>query len=107
QAIDISRSYQQQLHVAVDSGIAFKGDELRVQTQTEHYEITLQRAWEQQTVAATSLAQLLHLDATVELVPQESELVPITLVDTNLALDALVNQALNARPELKQSESLV
>jgi outer membrane protein TolC len=107
QAIDISRSYQQQLHTAVDSGIAFKGDELRVQTQTEHYEITMQQALEQQKVAATVLAQVLHLDPTIELVAEESELVPITLVDTNLALDTLVNQALEARPELKQGDSLI
>lgn len=107
QAIDISRSYQQQIHTAVDSGIAFKGDELRVQTQTEHYEITMQQALEQQKVAATVLAQVLHLDPTIELVAEESELVPITLVDTNLALDTLVNQALEARPELKQGDSLI
>jgi outer membrane protein TolC len=107
QAIDISRSYQQQLRVAVESGVAFKGDELRVQTQTEHYEITLQQALEQQRVSAATLAQVLHLDPTVELMPQESELVPITLVETNRALDALVSQALRTRPELKQSGSLI
>ena len=107
QAIDISRSYQQQLQVAVESGVAFKGDELRVQTQTEHYEITLQQAWEQQTISAATLAQILHLDATIELVPQESELVPLALVETNVGLDTLVNQALKARPELKQGESLI
>ena len=107
QAIDISRSYQQQLRVAVESGVAFKGDELRIQTQTEHYEITLQQAWEQQKVSAATLAQVLHLDPTTELVPQESELVPLTLVDTNLALNTLVTQALKARPELKQGDSLV
>jgi outer membrane protein TolC len=91
----------------VESGVAFKGDELRIQTQTEHYEITLQQAWEQQKVSAATLAQVLHLDPTTELVPQESELVPLTLVDTNLALDTLVTQALKARPELKQGDSLV
>jgi outer membrane protein TolC len=107
QAIDISRSYQQQLHTAVGSGVAFKGDELRVQTQTELYEITMQQALEQQQVAAATLAQVLHLNPAIELVPQESELVPITLVETNQALDALVSQALKTRPELKQSDSLV
>lgn len=107
QAIDISRSYQEQLHTAVESGIAFKGDELRVQTQTEHYEITLQQALEQQQVAAATLAQTLHLDPAVELVPQESELVPMTLIETNVALSGLVSHALKTRPELKQSDSLI
>jgi outer membrane protein TolC len=107
QAIGISRSYQEQLHIAVESGVAFKGDELRVQTQTEHYEITLQQALEQQRVSAATLAQVLHLDATVELLPRESELVPLTLISTNLALETLVTQALKTRPELKQGDSLV
>jgi outer membrane protein TolC len=107
QAIKVSRAYQQQLHVAVGAGVAFKGDELRVQTQTEHYEITLQQALEQQRVAAANLAVVLHLDSRTELVPQETELVPITLVDTNSSMDSLVSQALQFRPELKQSHSLV
>src|ERR1019366_387133 len=35
EALKTSSDYQQQLHAAVSSGIAFKGDELRVQTRTE------------------------------------------------------------------------
>jgi outer membrane protein TolC len=107
QAIEVSRSYQQQLHVAVGAGVAFKGDELRVQTQTEHYEITLQQASEQKRVAAANLAVVLHLDSRTELVPQETELVPITLIESNSSMDSLVNQALQSRPELKQSHSVV
>ncbi len=107
QAIEISRAYQQQLHVAVTAGIAFKGDELRVQTQTEHYEVTLQQALEQQRVAGSSLAVVLHLDSRTELVPQEVELVPIILLETNSSMDSLVNRALEFRPELKQTQSLI
>jgi outer membrane protein TolC len=102
-----SQDYQQQLHVAVGSGIAFKGDELRVQSQTEHYDITLQQTLEQQRVAAANLARILHLDATVELVPAENELLPLTLIETNVAMDVLVGQALKSRPELKQSQALL
>ena len=76
EALKTSQDYQQQLHAAVSSGIAFKGDELRVQSQTEHYEITLRQALERQRVAAAELALVLHLDSTVELVPQDPELVP-------------------------------
>jgi outer membrane protein TolC len=78
-----------------------------VQTQTEHYEITLQQAVEQQRVSAANLAVVLHLDSRTELVPQEGELVPITLLETNSSIDSLVNQALQSRPELKQSRSLI
>jgi outer membrane protein TolC len=107
EALKTSHDYQEQLHAAVSSGIAFKGDELRVQTQTEHYEITLRQALERQRVAAAELALILHLDSTVELVPQDTLLMPITLFETNASMHTLVEQALRTRPELKQSQALV
>jgi outer membrane protein TolC len=106
-ALATSQDYQQQLHTAVSAGIAFKGDELRVQSQTEHYEIALRQALEQQRVAAANLAQLLHLDSRVELIPQETELLPLTLFETNSPLDKLVGQALASRPELRQSQAFI
>jgi len=107
EAVSISQDYQKQLHDAVVAGIAFKGDELRVQTQTERYQIALRQGLEQQRVAAARLAQILHLDSSIELVPRESDLVPLRLVETNAGLDLLVQQALNSRPELKESRALV
>ena len=107
ETLSISRDYQKQLHEAVGAGIAFKGDELRVQTQSERYQLALRQALEQQRVTAARLAQILHLDSSVELVPQDTDLVPLTLIETNTALDALVQQALRSRPELKQSQALV
>jgi outer membrane protein TolC len=107
EALRISQEYQQQIHDAVGVGIAFKGDELRVQTQTERTQIALRQAIEQQRVAASRLALVLHLDPAVELVAEESELLPLTLIQAAAALDGLVQQALRARPELKQSEALV
>ncbi len=106
EALKTSSDYQQQLHAAVSAGIAFKGDELRVQTQTERYEITLRQAQERQRVAAAELALVLHLDSTVELVPQDTLLAPITLFETNASMHGLVEQALRTRPELKQSQAL-
>ncbi len=107
QALQISQDYQQQLHAAVESGIAFRGDELRVQSETEHDQITLQQALEQERVAGATLARVLHLDARVALVSQDTGLLPLTLFPTNASMNALVEQALSARPELKQSEAFV
>ena len=107
EALSISQGYQKQLHDAVGAGIAFKGDELRVQVQTERYQLALRQGLEQQRVAAARLAQILHLDSSVELVPQDGELVPLTLIETNTPLDSLVQQGLRLRPELKQSQALV
>ncbi len=107
QARQTSQDYQHQLHEAVTVGIAFKGDELRVQTQTELYQIAERQALEQQRVTAANLARLLHLDPAVELVPQDSGLTRVTLFEADAQLDALVQQALRLRPELKQSQALV
>jgi outer membrane protein TolC len=107
QALETSQEYQQQLHAAVALGIAFKGDELRVQTQTERYQIAVRQALETQRVSAANLAQVLHLDPVVELVPVDTDLAPITLIETNAPLALLVEQVLHSRPELKQSEALV
>jgi outer membrane protein TolC len=107
ESLRISQDYQKQVHEAVSAGIAFKGDELRAQVQTEHYQVALRQGAEQQRLAAARLAVTLHLDASTELVPQNGDLVPIALVETNAALDSLVQRALRSRSEIKQSEALV
>src|SRR5207247_1065194 len=58
-------------------------------------------------IAAARLAQMLHLDPAVELVPNESELLPLELLSADAALDSLVAQALSLRPELQQNGALV
>src|SRR5262249_25502523 len=40
-ALKTSQDYERELHEAVGAGIAFRGDELRVQTQTKQYQIDL------------------------------------------------------------------
>jgi outer membrane protein TolC len=107
EAFQTSQDYQRQLHEAVEAGIAFKGDELRVQTQTKQYQILLRQSLEQQRLTAVELARILHLDPRVELVPQDNGLTRLTLVETNLPVDTLVERALTSRPELKQSTALV
>jgi len=106
ESLKISQDYQQQLHEAVGAGIAFKGDELRVRVQTERYQLALRQSLEQERLAASRLAQVLRLDTSIPLAPQETELVPLTLIDTNAALHSLVSQALRLRPELMQNTAL-
>jgi len=106
-ALKTSQDYQQQLHEAVASGIAFKGDELRVQTQTKNYQIALRQGVEQQRVVAVNLARILHLDSRVELVPQDAGLTRLTLIEPGTAMDTLVERALRSRPELKESQALI
>jgi len=107
QALETSQDYQNQLHEAVAIGVAFKGDELRVVTQSGLYRIAVRQALEAQRAAAASLAQVLHLDPAVELLPEDTEVVPLALLEIDTSPDLVVQRALSARPELKQSQALV
>ena len=103
EAIKVSGDYQRQLHDAVSAGVAFRGDELRVQSQTEHFQLELEQATAQRRLAGVELAQILHLDPAIELFPTDEALVPVSLFPTNKSLDSFVREALTTRPELKQS----
>ncbi|MDB6031575.1 MAG: Outer rane efflux protein [Verrucomicrobiales bacterium] len=107
EAVRISTNYAAQVERATGAGIAFKGDQLRVQVQTEKNRQVLRRAQEQERVAAARLAQVLHLERAVELRSRPDELVPLQLVDAQAALATLVQQALNSRPEVKESRSRI
>jgi outer membrane protein TolC len=106
ESLKINADYEQQITHALDAGIAFKGDVLRVTVQKHRSELALRQAAEQQRVAAARLAQVLHLDPSVELVAIDPELAPLTLIETNAALDSLVKQSLTLRPELKETKAL-
>jgi outer membrane protein TolC len=107
EAVRISDDYLEQVGRAVEAGLAFKGDALRVRTQLERDRLTLRQAQERHRLAGTRLAQLLRLDSTVELVAKQDELTPLSLVPTNAPLDGLVAQALGMRSKLQQSRALV
>ena len=107
QALAVSQNYEQQLNDAVSIGMAFKGDAVRVQTQTRRLQLDLTRAKEQRRLAGSQLAQTLHLDPLVELVPAEHEPAPFALVDLDATPDALVRAALEKRPELMRSAALI
>lgn len=107
QALAVSQSYERQLNDAVGIGTAFKGDAVRVQTQSGRLQLDLTRAQERQRLAATQLAQTLHLDALVDLVPAEREPAPLALMDPDAIPDELVRTALERRPELLQSAALI
>jgi outer membrane protein TolC len=105
EAVNISSNYEAQVERAVGAGLAFKGDQLRVRVQTERNQLTLRRLIEERRAAATKLAQSLHLEPNIDLLPRDADLVPVTMLRTNL--DAFVQQALVSRPEFKQSSALV
>ncbi|MBM3836420.1 MAG: TolC family protein [Verrucomicrobia bacterium] len=105
--VRISENYLDQVQRAVEAGIAFKGDELRVQVQAERNRLIRQQSREQHRFAAARLAQILHLDPAVELRGADGELVPLGLIATNTVLSSLVQEAIVNRPDAKQSQSLI
>jgi outer membrane protein TolC len=107
ESLRIATNYDNQIQRAVEAGLAFRGDALRARVQRERDQLALRQAVEQQRIAAARLAEVLHLDPTVELVPPDSDLAPLTLIETNTALDYIVQETLHSRPELKQNQALV
>jgi OMF family outer membrane factor len=91
----------------VNAGLTFKGDALRAAVEKERNHLAVLQTREQERVAAARLAQVLHLNPIVVLEAQDSDLAPLSVIETNTALDSLVQQSLLNRPELKRNQSLV
>ncbi len=107
EAVEISRSYESQLHRAVEAGIAFRGDELRVRVQTQRYQLALQEATAQRRIQAARLAEVLRLDPAVDLAANDAELAPVPLPGATDSIEALVREALGARSEVGEAEAAV
>jgi outer membrane protein TolC len=107
EALRASSDYAAEIDHAVNAGIAFKGDALRVKVQQHRDEIALRRAEENVRLASAKLVQILHLDPIVELMPREESVVPLSIVSAKGSLGDLVWQALATRPETQQSAALL
>src|SRR5215471_4684454 len=107
EAVGISQRYQAETHTAVEAGIAFKGDELRVQVQNERDNLVLLQTLQNERTAAVILAEVLHLDPAVNLIATNRDMTPLSIVRESRDLGALISQALITRPELGQTNALV
>jgi outer membrane protein TolC len=108
EALQASTDYAAEIDRAVNAGIAFKGDALRVKVQQQRDEIALRRAEENVRLASANLVQILHLDPIVELMPsRRGGIVPLSIVSAKESLGDLVSRALAARPETQQSAALL
>ena len=56
---------------------------------------------------SVNLTRILRLDPQATLVPAETTIVPLNLVDQSLAVSDLINEGLANRPELREQQSLV
>jgi len=89
----------------VGSGLASDHDRARTELALRENEIL--RAEEYTLVSSAKLAQQIRWDSSQQLIPSESQLVPIALVDHELPRQELVSIALQNRPELSEAKHLV
>lgn len=105
-AAKITGDYLKQVRQAVEAGIAYRGDVLRVEVQAERNQVALRRAEQQRRIASARLVQVLHLDPAVELAPNAKELAPVSLFPADTTLRSLLAQAQTSRPELRENQAL-
>lgn len=89
------------------SGQGSQADADRAQTEVLRCRNTVARAEETQLVASARLAEILGLDPSAQIIPQEPTIVPIELVSPDQPLRELVSTGLANRPELAESKHLV
>jgi outer membrane protein TolC len=103
ESVRITEDYGSQVRRAVEAGIGFAGDAYRIETQLEANRLGAQQAREIQRFAAARLAQVLHLDPAVELVPADPSPAPLEILSAKSPLDSFVQRAMAQRPELRMS----
>jgi outer membrane protein TolC len=107
EASRIAHKHAEQSAATAEAGLLFAGDAARIRVARERSDLAVSRLRVEQRLAAARLAELLHLDPAVELVPAESELAPLTIVPADADLGPLISQALASRPELTEGAARV
>lgn len=91
----------------VKAGQGLLADADRMKVELGMRELEVRRANEGVALASTRLAQLLRLQACCRLTPMEPTVVELKIIEDNCDCCTLVTQALQNRPELRQSKYLV
>ncbi len=107
ESVRLAAQLARQVAEAVKVGIAFKGDSLRAEVQTERNRVSLRQIREQQRTASAELVRILHLAPNVLLEAPQADLVPLQLADPQAPLTTLVVQAIAHRPEVRQSQASI
>lgn len=92
-------------YVKAGQGLVADADRMKVELGLRELEV--RRANEGVALASTRLAQLLRLQACCRLSPLEPAVVELKIIEDNCDCCTLVTQALQHRPELRQSKYLV
>jgi len=90
-----------------DAGQGLKSDADRTATELALLQTRQFVARERQQVASTRLARALSIPMSSALIPQDTTVVPLEMLHTSSDESTLISTGLSARPELKESQSLV
>ncbi len=102
-AARVAARHAEQIAATGDAGLSFQGDVARVRAARERADLAVIRLQAEQRLAAARLAEVLRLDPAVDLVPAESELAPLAVVDAAESPAPLISKALAVRPELDEA----
>lgn len=89
------------------TGEGLESDAERAAVEELLRERELQKAHEVFQVQSVRLAELLHLDAKIQLDPSDKDVVPIHIVPADRSLSDLIDAALLNHPEVEQRQALV
>jgi outer membrane protein TolC len=107
QALDESRELFRTEDAKEKRGAGIRADVLRAEAEVAQKELVLTQAESEVAVASARLAAILELDPSVELIPVDDTPLPVQLISDDVSLGQLLAQAGAARPELKESASLI
>lgn len=85
-----------------DVGLGSPAEVYRAKTEEAHWVVQVKEAERKVIVSTTKLAEILQLDPEVQLLPAESQLAPVTMVDENLSVQELIMIGLAERPEMAE-----
>lgn len=97
---DLTKAY-------ADTGQGLAADHDRARTELAVRRNEVLRAEEGVQVASAGLAQLLHIDPSIELLPTETTVAPLSLTDASGSLSELVATGLSHRAEICEQRQLV
>jgi outer membrane protein TolC len=90
-----------------EAGEGLKADADRLQTESRLAEARLIGIQEKVFIASAQLAEAISLDSFSTIIPLDENAIPLELVQSDVQPNALVSTALQARPELRESQALV
>ncbi len=107
EAIERTRDLSKITRDYADAGQGLQSDANRTETELALLRTRQLAARERQLVASTRLARAMSIPMSSALLPQDTTVVPLDLIEESSDESSLISIGLSVRPELKESQALV